>query len=147
MIKPNIKSIFYFNLILYVLIITISVLIAGFAYIKAQKAIESEALRANMAVFERACNYLDSQFNQVSDLMNSVALNKRIDDFVSIKEPMSEETRYNIQHTINDMSLYKYNLTFITDYYIYFKNSNTVLSPTSKYDPELFFSYIYNNLL
>lgn len=145
MTKPRHITKRYFSILIvsYVTIFIVPLCAAFFTYYYARQATEAECYRANTAVLELARSYIDGQISQIKDLRSNVALNDRIDQFLNVRT-VDENERYQLYAIVKDMSVLKNRFPFISDYYIYFKHSDIVVTPASTYSSKMFYDHVYD---
>lgn len=112
-------------------------------YVKTFNTLEEESKRANMAILQQTKLIIDSWMQEVEQLAKQVILNKRVNNFARIKGTLTTADIYSMIGIMNDLLSYKSINSFIDDFYIFFINSDVILTPTGKYDTRLFYNNIY----
>ncbi len=130
-------------LISYMAMLLIPLITGGFNYFISKEMIEDEVFRANVAIMKQACSYIDNALSQEELLAIDIGLNPRINEFINAHGPIDEANRYKLYNIVKDMSIYKNKYSFISDFYVFFKNSNHIATPTSVYTPWMFYEYAY----
>jgi len=74
-----------------------------------------------------------------------IAWNTRLQGLIYVKDPLKSYHRYTITQIIKDFRVYNASFGFINNFYVYLKNTNIVLSPTSKYDSFLAYTVFHQN--
>ena len=128
----------------YTLIFLIPFIISFFTYLQAQRALEAEVSRANNATLELTRSYLDSQLMQVRQLHASIMFNSRINHFMSFQQLGGNE-HFLLHQVVRDMSAMRNRYPFISYFYIYFRSSGVVATPSASYSSEMFFNYIHED--
>ncbi len=130
-------------LISYIAILLISLFSGIFDYLSSKKIMEDEVFRSNSAILKQACTYIDTVLEQEELLLIDIGLNTKINSFINVKEPISESEQYDLYNLIKDMSIYKNKYPYISEYYIYFENTDRVVTSSSVYNSKMFYEYIY----
>jgi two-component system, response regulator YesN len=71
-----------------------------------------------------------------------IGLNPRVNNLLNLKEPLSDSAYYDFQTSINTLSTYMINRTFIDTFYIYMKNTNYVITPDTLYPADVFYDRV-----
>ncbi|WP_165763844.1 AraC family transcriptional regulator [Halalkalibacter urbisdiaboli] len=102
------------------------------------------ANRSNTAMLEQVKQVVDNRLKEVEQFSIQVSKNQKL-----IKLLNDEETEnYNYVSLIHELANYQTVSTIINDYYVYFSESNTILSPTMKTTPSMLLNHIkrYDNV-
>ncbi|HHY23574.1 MAG TPA: helix-turn-helix transcriptional regulator [Clostridiaceae bacterium] len=141
----------------YMLIILIPFLIGVCAYIGIENMTRSQAIRVNNAVVEQFSKAIDQKILEIENLSNVILSNSRIMKYRYVTKKTGT-TIYELVDIKRDLLNYNINVSSINDYFIYFPSSDTIMTKTSSYSPELFYHYycypkdgdyetFYNNFL
>lgn len=142
--KKRTSRVFKTFLISYIAILLLPMLIGSIAYQQAGKMLEEEAVRSNSAMLEQLRLVLDSRLKEIDQLADQMALDNNIRQYIYANEALDPVYTYNVSQMVKQLSVYKNVNEFVDDFYIYFPSSNTILTPTSKYDPESFYRNVYS---
>lgn len=128
----------------YLVVLVVPLLSGSLSYFLSRNAIEEELFRANAAILEQAQIYIDKQMEQKDLLLSSVSLNPLLGNFLSQRAPLSEDGHFALYNMAKALSVLRNTYSFIGDFYIYFLNSDVILTPSAVYSPRMFFDYAYN---
>ncbi|NMA95362.1 MAG: AraC family transcriptional regulator [Clostridiales bacterium] len=137
------RSVFISWLVSYMSILLIPMLISGFVYIEASKIIERDTNRANWALIRQTKQAIDSDLADIEKLSLQIALNSKVDSLLYAKPPHSARHHYIRASFIEDLSSYIATNSIVDKFYVYFSNSDIIITPTSVYSPRLLFDSIY----
>lgn len=129
----------------YMVILLLPVLIGGFIYLRSIRVIESEINRADSAILTQVQQSIDSRFRDIKQLTARIALDQRIKGLMYADDNMESMQRFTMYQLINDFSAYALANDFISQFYIYFFNSDKILSSKAAYDPQTYFAQYYKN--
>jgi AraC-like DNA-binding protein len=124
-------------------VLIVPLLTGGLSYNFLRQSVEEEIFRTNTAILEQAQIYIDKQMEQKDLLIAAVSLNPQINDFLSRRPPLTEDEHYQlyiISKLLTGLSTAYY---LINDFYIYFQNSDIILSTSAVYTPERFYQYVW----
>lgn len=138
------SRLFFVFLVSHIIIFIIPLLLGGIVYINAEKLVYKQVIRFNEAMLEQVRQEIDLRLNEVRKLADQIALNKRIQKFMHVTAPVSARDRYDLIDIIGDLSSYKNITPFIDDFYVYFSNSDVLLTPTAHFMSDLFYDTLYN---
>jgi two-component system response regulator YesN len=124
----------------YMLIILIPFLIGVCAYIGIENMTRSQAIRVNNAVVEQFSKAIDQKILEIENLSNVILSNSRIMKYRYVTKKTGT-TIYELVDIKRDLLNYNINVSSINDYFIYFPSSDTIMTKTSSYSPELFYHY------
>ena len=124
----------------YILIILIPFLIGVCAFIGIENMTRSQAIHVNNAMVEQFSKAIDQKILEIENLSNVILSNSRIIKYRYVTEKTGI-TIYELVDIKRDLLNYNINVSSINDYFIYFPSSNTIMTKTSSYSPELFYHY------
>jgi len=126
------RSVFLTWMLSYVSVLLVPVLISGIIYGATLHVVKTEINRANQAILLQMEQAIDNQFEGIESLSLEIGLNKRISAFVSADADLSDSDHYGVYQIVNDLRVYEIANDFIESIYIYFKNSDTVISRNNR---------------
>jgi two-component system response regulator YesN len=129
-------------LLSYVFILLVPLFIGIQSYKIAVGIVKDDIKRSNVSMLNQAKEIIDTQLQQVETLSLQIASNPRVNSLLGLKEPLSESTYYDFNLAIKDLSLYMINRDFITGFYIYFKNSNYILTSDTLYPADIYYDKV-----
>lgn len=126
-------------LVSYALVLIVPFITGISSYLYSRKQTEREIFRANSAILEQAQIYIDQQMQQKDLLFSNVSLTPSLISFLTCREPITEDERYLLYTAAKSLYILKNSYSFISDFYVYFQNSNIILTPSAVYDPEMYY--------
>jgi len=124
-------SIIFAWLLSYVSVMLIPVFFSAIIYVKSIDALEKETYRANESLLMQVQQTVDARMVDLDQLLYEIALNNRVGSLINIHPTFSNYDQYNILSVVKELKTYSASNSFIADVYVYYKNSDIVLS--SKY--------------
>ena len=131
---------YYFRILVisYAVILIVSLFINYVNYYFAKDTMEEEVMRSNSAILKQARTYVDNELAQVELLSMDIGLNTRINEYMNVYKSISPANHYKIYNIMRDLAVYKNKYPFIKSFFVYFRNSDTVITPTASWKSELF---------
>lgn len=127
----------------YLCILLIPFLVGSLAYIEALKIVEKDSRESTLTTLEQSKDVLDMRLLETYKLSMQISMNKKVAGFVSQHKPFDGTAFYSIYEVINDIKPYWVINDFIKTFYIFFANSNRVISPNASYEYDNFYgSYL-----
>lgn len=134
------KSIIFQFLISYICVLLIPIIICGTMYLKSLSTIQNEINRANAAVLKQIQQSLDSRINDVVKICNTIGFDQNIQTIMFSNEITGSQRLLMSKIIKNSFSNIIATNQFIKSFYVYFRNSGTILTPDCTYSSEEFFS-------
>lgn len=126
----------------YIFILLIPIIIGSISYWYSNKIIRKQMESYNMAILQQAQNSIDEHLYGISKLEIDINLNARINTFLYTNKNFNHKDYYDMSYVINELNNYKRNNDFIDKIYIYFKNSEIILTNTGKYEPSFYYNAV-----
>lgn len=127
-IRFNKRSVIFTWLISYISVLLVPIAISGVIYASTWHVVESEVSRANESMLRQMEQAIDSNLSGIERLSVEMALNKRLAAFINANKPLTDGDYYDLVGIAGDLRIYKMANDFIEQIYIYYKNSDTVIS-------------------
>ncbi|RAU93291.1 helix-turn-helix domain-containing protein [Paenibacillus sp. YN15] len=124
----NRRSVLFKWLVSYISVLFVPIVISGIIYTGTWHVVESEVNRANESVLKQIEQGMDSHLSGIERLGVEMALSKPLSAFIDVAQPLSDSDIYDIVGISNDLKTYKMANTYIEQIYVYYKNSDTVVS-------------------
>jgi len=131
---------YYFRILVisYAAILIVSLFISYVNYYFTKDIMEEEVMRSNSAILKQARTYVDNELAQVELLSMDIGLNTRINEYMNVYGSISPANHYKIYNIMRDLAVYKNKYPFIKNFFVYFRNSDTIITPTASWKSELF---------
>jgi two-component system, response regulator YesN len=130
-------------LIPYIILMFITHAISLYTSYKTLDVMRSEAVAGNINALNQTKDLLERRFKEVDLFINQLLTTPRIQNFQSVKKPFEGVLTYQTIELLEEMYDYKKFNNFIYDYYLYYKNSDLVVSTNTTYKMSAFYSDVY----
>ncbi|NOU98391.1 helix-turn-helix domain-containing protein [Paenibacillus sp. LMG 31456] len=127
----------------YLLMLIIPLLIETFSYFQYSNLINKETEAYNLSLLKQSQRVLDDRLQSIEEMTINLSLDTQVQRFINVSENMDAVDKYNMSKLIETLSNYKKTNSFIYGIYIYFPNSNSVITETAKSTASDFHKYVY----
>ncbi len=122
------------------LILLVPMMLGFFLYMKVESSVKSNTERYNSALLEQLRLSMESNLNGMNFLAEQVTLNPKLNYLLNMKGANDKEKSEIIDFVRNYLEQYRKTAgSFISLFYIYLKNSDTILSAGVMADPRIFY--------
>ncbi len=128
-----------------VIIVALPIILSTIIYFQAEKTLENQINRSNVYMLEQLRNNMDEIFGQMERLSIDIAYNTRISEFMSISGSLENTHIYDINKIIKDLKVYSLNYKHIDNFYIFFSNTDVILTPSFMSDSKSFYDLFHKN--
>jgi AraC-like DNA-binding protein len=108
------------------------------------RLVEKDAIASSLSVLDQGRQMMDTRLKEVESMVLQLSLNYQIQAFLNASKPLSDYEYDMLREMQSTLPAYKLTNMFVYDTYVYFRNSDTILSPnhtSSRMD------ILYNNFL
>jgi len=112
-------------------------------YTQIERIMVENATNANLAMLEQARQTVDGRLEELHLMSRYITSHPRLELLLRAESPVTGPERYEFVAFMNEMQRYRNYGGFVSDFYIYFEKSNTVLTPSFKAEPRIVFTQIY----
>ena len=135
-------------LLSHILILLIPLLVGSLALSEAERVVRTYATETNLSILEQTKDILDARTAEIKKMATLLALSPRVRSLADAKSPISNATYYAIWEMRRDLQPYQLTETFVTSFFIYFKNLDMIVSPYTAYPISSLYghSFQYSNL-
>lgn len=133
-IRFNKHSVIVTWLISYISVLLVPVMISAILYAAAWHVVESEINRANESMLRQMEQAIDGNLAGIERLSLEISLNRRVAGFINAQQPLTDSDYYDLVSIAGDLRVYQVANDFIEQIYVYYKNSDTVLSAREHID-------------
>ncbi|MEX2104275.1 MAG: AraC family transcriptional regulator [Bacilli bacterium] len=137
------KSVFITLFISYIIILLFPMIISGAFYTKVESILIENANKNNAAILEQATRIIDTRMIEIEQLTSQIAMHPKLPLLLDQRMVGEGQNLYSSVEFMNEMSRYSAVSSFIEDFYIYFSESDVILSRTMKTDSKTFYNDIY----
>jgi two-component system response regulator YesN len=128
----------------YVAIMIIPTITALALYYHSKNIVESEVNCSNKRILTHVSQSIDSQVKNIYEMSQQIGTSSKVSELMLLKPPITSLNYYTIYQLVNDLATFKSINLYVKDFYIYFKNSNIIISPESSYTYSL--QIVYNQM-
>ncbi|MFE5320632.1 helix-turn-helix domain-containing protein [Paenibacillus sp. NPDC056579] len=129
-------------LVSYLSVLLVPIMISGIIYTATWHVVESEVNRANESLLQQMEQAIDSNLSGIERLSVEMALSKRLAGFIPTTKPLTDNDYYEVVSIAADLRLYKMANDYIEQVYVYYKNSDTVISTRDHIDSRALYNTI-----
>ncbi|MGM7719802.1 AraC family transcriptional regulator [Metabacillus sp. Hm71] len=133
------KSVFIKLLVSYLIVLLLPVIIGIFLFNRIESIMMEHANNSNTAMLEQVRDVLDNRFKEVEQLSLQISLDQKLDRLMMNQQNISN---YEYIDYVKELNRYQTVSSYINDYYVYFSESDVLLSPKMKTDSSVFFNHI-----
>ncbi|MGG1517594.1 helix-turn-helix domain-containing protein [Paenibacillus oryzisoli] len=141
-VRFNKRSVWMTWLISYISVLLVPILISGILYTASWHVVESEVNRANNYALEQMEQAIDNSLGGIERLSMEISLNTRVNAFIATNQPLTDSDYYDLVSIASDLRVYQTANDFIEQIYIYFRNSDTVISSRNRTESRTLFGQI-----
>ncbi len=123
----------------YILILLLLLVFGTVLYWSAKKVVVDSVERSNSAMLGQLREFADGQLQMIEQLEQQIANHPKLLQLMRIRVPLSGVEEYEMVALADDLNRYKQLTPFISDYYIYLPNADTMLGPGVKTTPDILF--------
>lgn len=137
------ESVFLKLLLSFFVVLLLPIVVGTVIYIGMEKGMVENAKRFNLALLEQVRESVDHQMTELNQMTSQVAFNpKLINELNAGSDEVTQAYRY--IELISSFPGYKSSNSFIEDFYVYFNDSQILVSPRMKTDLHTLFDSIYH---
>lgn len=134
------RHIFIRFLIPYLLLLLIVLGVGVAGYQVTLDTVKKNAIEVNHTVLEQSSHMVDRYLEEVDTLVKQVSLSQQVSHILYLQKPLTSAQQYQISQLRQEISTYGILNDFVSLFYLYFHNSDTVITPDTAYrDSSLFF--------
>jgi two-component system, response regulator YesN len=147
MVRINTKlrgSVFMTLLLSYLAVFLLPLTLGSILYTKTVSIMTDNANRANVAMLEQLRQVMDSRLKDVERMSQQIAFNPRLQLLMNNVDTSDSTDAYKFVEFVSEhMTRYQNVSGIINGYYVYLKDSDTVLLPTAKTTAEMLYQNLY----
>ncbi|WP_046173601.1 AraC family transcriptional regulator [Domibacillus indicus] len=133
------KTVFMKLLISYLIVLLLPVIIGIILFYRIEALMVENANKSNTVMLEQVRDVLDNRFKEIEQLSLQISLDQKLNRLMMNQQNISN---YEYIDYVNELKTYQPVSTNSNDYYVYFSQSDVLLSPKMKTDSFLFFNHI-----
>lgn len=138
------RSVFIKLLLSFLFVFMIPVMIGSIVYVRIEQIMIDNAYRSNSAMLEQVKHVANGRTQEIDYMMRQINFHPKLRLLLE-KEHTSDtpHDQYQFIDFMEELTRFTTYNNFVEDVYVYFGNSDTVLTPSMKTDSGTFFNYIY----
>ncbi|WP_169082406.1 helix-turn-helix domain-containing protein [Paenibacillus sp. PL91] len=144
-IKFRTRSVIITWLISYISVLLVPIIISGIIYTATWHVVASEVNRANESLLNQMEQAIDSNLLDIERLSTEMTLSNRLAGFLDVEAPIKDPDYYTLAGIAKDLRIYKMANDYIEEIYVYYKNSDTVISSREHLDSQRLFEMTYTD--
>ena len=133
----------FFWIVSYLSILVIPLIISSYVYTQSVRYIEDETNRAHLASLQQLQQTMDSRLGDIQKLSILVSLNEKVNGLMNTKGSLESYHRYSMIDIIKEFKTYNVANAFISDFYVYFKHNDFILSSVGLFEAKEYFDRYY----
>ncbi len=138
------QKIFIRFLLSYIIILLIPIIMGVVSYHQTAQLVEQSSHQANLSILEQVKDITDLRLVELGNIASEMSLKNTIKRMSNVKLPLNDPDYFTIRETWLDLPKHAITNNFIVTYFIYFKNSDSILCPDTAYmDLEFFYNYFH----
>lgn len=142
--KISSNSIFTRFFISYIIILIIPIIIGSYLYSQAFKVVKEDSIHLNMTILNQGRDVIDSYLDEIDIITEYIAFYLTENRIAYVSGNVSGADAYRTVEIQKSISSIIITNKFLYYYYIYFKNGNAIITPSTFYSsPELFYKHYF----
>ena len=134
------RSVIFTWLISYLLVLAVPVVITAVTYINTVKTVEKEINNYNTLLLKRIQQQMDGVLSSTERLSYEINFNARVNKLLQASGTFMDVPPYTLYEVVRDLGMYKIPSRYIDNFYIYFKNTDTVVSSINGLDSKSYYN-------
>ncbi len=141
-IRSRPSRVFIALLLSYITVLLIPIGIGSVAYIRTGRAIAEDISNHNLTLLRQIQLALDRGLLEIRRMCWQVSCNSRIKNFMEVELPLKSRDRLELAYLVKELRAFGSDNFLLHDFYLYFRNSDRIVTPDASYEPALFFKYL-----
>lgn len=138
------RSVYITLLLSYLAIFLLPVAIGSILYKKTEAIMVDQANRTNLVMLEQLRQVVDGQLKDVEQISTQIAFHPRLQWLLSNAQSMEMADSYRFIEFMRDqMQQHQNTSDIVFDYYVYFRNTDTVITPSAKTGSRMLYDGLY----
>lgn len=127
----------------YIIVMLITHMVGFFTSYQMLKAMEIEVESIHIASLKQTEKNLHQRIEEIDLIVKQISNSSKVINYQNVSEPHMGSDTYKTIEITKDLFDYKQSNNFIYDYYLYYEQSDTVISVNSSHDLPSFYQYKY----
>ncbi|MGG4032365.1 helix-turn-helix domain-containing protein [Paenibacillus cisolokensis] len=130
-------------LLSYLAVLLLPVAVFGVLYTQIEKVMEQNANHANLALIEQAKQVVDGRLDEMHLIARNITSHPKLDSLLRSGAPSSGTDHYAYLDFMRELARYRNSSSFVSDFYVYFRESDMIVTPSMKSNSAMFYSGVY----
>jgi AraC-like DNA-binding protein/gas vesicle protein len=113
-------------------------------YHEISRLVETNEIESNLALLEKAKDTIENRLNEIEHMVLTLRTDPYIWKFSTLSAPPGGSSFYDLYELARHLRLYGSSCRIIHSFYIYFKNSNRIVTMDSSYEPPAFYKHNFS---
>ncbi|MCI8623726.1 MAG: helix-turn-helix transcriptional regulator [Provencibacterium sp.] len=127
---------------LYLVLVAVPIMISLLACLLCWKQLGRETARFAASSMENASGAIDAKLSALEIMVNQIAFDDDIYAFCPVQDPMALSERYKVSQIMRSLSVYGLPNEYVKLLYVYYPNSNYIITPGAAYTSDYFFTHL-----
>lgn len=132
------SNLFKIYLISNILLLVLPLSIGTVTYFEAVRLLTESSTEIARTLVGNFRTIFDTRFDEIKRLSDQIIMNSKVRKYLFLREPRRNTTIYLSSEILEDFNRFRSLNSFISEFYVYFRTNQTVLTDSSKYDLSLF---------
>lgn len=129
-------------LVPYMLFLILPMIVGWIIFHETRTLMEKEVTEGNMIMLEQSKEILDRRMEEINVIVQELSTDTRIGRLLSVQDPFAGANTFQVLDTHNNLYNYALSNSFMTDYFVFFRNSELVLTPGGTYRFQEFYDHV-----
>lgn len=138
------RRMFLTFLLSYLLILAVALFAGSVVYVNAIRIIRSQEENAKVEMLRQVSQTIDMKIQELNAIAVNAATSQSVQSFLTVRAQLNESSRYQVFNVIETLQTLRNSNNFMREIFIYFKNSDLVLSSSSMNTPEFFYNTVFS---
>ncbi len=138
----NKRGVFHKWFVSYLLMLLLPILVSFIFYAQIEKILIDNALRSQATMLEQVGQVVDHKIKELDQLTLQISLNPEL-KWMLERNVYDDKEMYELVRFVNELSRYNLANSFISEFYLYMVNTDTILSSTFKTNLNMLYPHSY----
>lgn len=127
------------------IILLIPLWFSAFVQFRIASLFTNESTEAQLAAIRSYRDTIDVRLQEIENLAQQITLNRHVRRYIEENDPYRPETIFLASEVLKDFLQYKNLNVFVSEFYVYFLKSDSIITHSSKYESQLFLREILDS--
>lgn len=141
---PGKRSVLLKYLLSYIAILFMSTFVFSLLYWQIEDVLDKNNNQYNISLVTQLMQIVDSRLKEVDKLSLQISQDSKLHYFLRLRDYPQTNLRYEYYDYIQELKKYRSLSTFVSDFYIYFNDTNIIVTPDMKVDAPYYYEHVFN---